>query len=333
MRQLLFVIGLLFSFTLIGAIGFRLTEGWDWLQCFYQSVIIMTTVGLSATSQSELRDATKAFIIVYLMFGVGIFTYCASQLGQHLVNLQLGGMLERRKMDQALARLKDHYVICGFGRMGREICRHLASRKKPFVVVDSDASCIEQECREQGWLFLIGDATDDETMLHAGIARAKALATVLPTDADNVYVVLTARLLNDKLQIIARASDEKAVDKLQRAGATRVVSPFTSGAMKIARFMLNPSIEDFLEVTDDQGSQLELAEILISQSSPYLGKKLMETDLRERGIMVIGIRRTSGERLMPPPGTAVMEVGDSLFAFGSSQAVNEMIAISAGSEE
>jgi voltage-gated potassium channel len=187
-------------------------------------------------------------------------------------------------------------------------------------------------CRDLGWLYLIGDATDDGILIRAGIRRAKSLATVLPTDADNVYVVLTSRLLNDKLQIIARAGDEKAVDKLQRAGATRVVSPFTSGAVKIARFMLNPSIEDFLEVTDDRGSQLELADIMISAQSPYVGKKLMETDLRERGIMVIGIRRANGERLMPPPGSAVIEAGDSLFAFGSSQAVNEMINVSSGAE-
>lgn len=332
MRQLTFVIFLLMSFILMGMIGFRLTEGWDWLQCLYEAVIIMTTVGLSSTSQTELNDYTKSFIIVYLMCGLGVFTYCASHLGQHLVNIQLRGLLERRKMDQAIARLNGHYVICGYGRMGREICRHLSSRNKPFVIIDSDLTRMEPECREFGWLFLHGDATDDELMLRAGIFRAKALATVLPTDADNVYVVLTARLLNDQLQIIARASDEKAVDKLQRAGATRVVSPFTSGAVKMARFMLNPSIEDFLEVTDKQGSQLELAEILVPDNSPYLGKMLMQSDLRDRGIMVIGIRRANGERLMPPPGTAVIQAGDSLFAFGSSQAVNEMISMSVAND-
>lgn len=332
MRQLLFVIVLLILFTMIGTFGFRITEGWDWLQCLYESVIIMTTVGLSATRQSELRDVTKAFIIVYLMCGVGIFTYSVSQFGQYFVNLQLRGILERRKMDRAIDRLTGHYVICGFGRMGREICRYLSSRGKPFVVIDSDPAKLEPECRDLGWLYLAGDATDDAILVHAGIHRAKSLATVLPTDADNVYVVLTARLLNDKLQIIARASDEKAVDKLQRAGATRVVSPFASGAVKIARFMLNPSIEDFLEVTDDRGSQLELAEVLISAQSPYIGRQLMETDLRDRGIMVIGIRRANGERLMPPSGGAVIQSGDSLFAFGSSQAVNDMIAVSSGVE-
>lgn len=332
MRKLLAIAGLLLGFLLLGAVSFRMTEGWDWLQCFYEAVIIMTTVGLSATSQADLNPSTKFFIICYLMVGIGIFTYCVSQLGQTLVNMQLRGYWERRAMDHAIRRLKDHYVVCGCDRMGTTICRYLHSRNKPFVVIDVDSDRLTSVCRENGWLYLAGDATDDEVLLMAGIMEAKALTTVLPTDADNVYVVLSARLLNDKLQIVARATDEKAVDKLERAGATRVVSPFSSGAVKIARFMLNPSVEDFFEVTDDHGSQLELADVQISASSPCVGKRLMDTDLRERGVMVLGIRRASGERLMPPPGTAVIEPGDCLFAFGSSQAVNEMIHWNVGSD-
>ncbi len=325
MRQLLLIVGLLFGFMLLGAVAFRITEGWDWLQCCYMAVIIMTTVGLSATAEQELQPATKLFIIVYLIFGIGIFTYCVSQLGQHLVNLQLRGYWERRTMDRAIRQLRGHFIVCGFGRMGNTICRYLHSRHKPFVVIDTNGEQLAAGCREHGWHYLAGDATNDEVLLTAGIMEAKALTTVLPTDADNVYVVLSARLLNDKLQIVARASDEKAVDKLERAGATRVVSPFSSGAVKIARFMLNPSVEDFFEINDDHGSQLELADVQISAGSPYVGKRLMDTDLREKGVMVVGIRRASGERLMPPSGTAVIAAGDCLFAFGSSQAVGEMI--------
>lgn len=331
MRKLFGIAALLVGFLVLGAICFRLTEGWDWLQCFYEAVIIMTTVGLSATSQAELNPWTKLFIICYLMVGVGIFTYCVSQLGQSLVNLQVRGYWEKRAMDHAIRKLKDHYIVCGFGRMGSTVCRYLHSRHKPFIVIDSDEKLIAA-CREKGWLYIMGDATHDEVLLTAGILEAKALTTVLPTDADNVYVVLSARLLNEKLQIVARAGDEKAVDKLERAGATRVVSPFSSGATKMARLMLNPSVEDFFEVTDDHGSELELADVQISSKSPCVGKRLMDTDLRDRGVMVVGIRRANGERLMPPPGTAVIEPGDCLFAFGSSQAVNDMIAANGAAE-
>lgn len=326
MRQIALVFAVLLLFTVIGAVGFRLCEGWEWLDCFYHAVIVMTTVGMSSSMQLSLRGATKLFIIGYLMVGVGIFTYSVSLIGQQVLNLQLRGFWERRRMDHAIDRLRGHYIVCGFGRMGQTICQYLHQRQRPFVIIDNNPQRFDATVRERGWLHLNGDATDDEVLARAGIVHAKSLASVLPTDADNVYVVLSARLLNERLQIIARAGDEKAVDKMQRAGASRVVSPFSSGAMKMARFMLNPSIEDFLEVTDDQGSQLEIADVQIAKDSRLVGKRLAETDLRERGVMIIGIRRNNGERLMPPPGSAVLEPGDSLFAFGSSAAVNAMIA-------
>ena len=170
----------------------------------------------------------------------------------------------------------------------------------------------------------MGDATDDAVLKRAGIERARSLASVLPTDADNVYVTLSARMLAPDLQIVARATEEKAVEKIQRAGATRVVSPFSSGAQKMARFMLTPSIEDFLEIADARGD-LELADVQITPESPYVGKRLQQTDLAKKGVMIIGIRRASGERLMPPPGSAEIQAGDWLFAFGSSDAVNSLI--------
>ena len=237
-------------------------------------------------------------------------------------------------MEKEIQKLRDHFIVCGFGRMGWTICEHLGERDKPFVVIDTDETALRAGCTGRNWRYVVGDASDDQVLMQAGIARAKALATVLPTDADNVYVALTARLLSNKLEIIARASDEAAALKLERAGANRVVSPYSTGAQKIARFMLNPNIEDFLEIADHKGQDLELADVQISADSPYVGKKLMETDLRELGVMVVGIRRRNGERLMPPPGNAVIETGDCLFAFGSTTAVNRMIGESGhGTEE
>jgi voltage-gated potassium channel len=326
MRRFAFPIILLAGFTLVGTIGFRLTEGWDWLQCLYEAVIIMTTVGLSATNQNDLNDSTKIFVICYLMCGVGVFTYCVSLLAQQVVSLHLRGLLERRKMDRAIKRFKDHYIICGYGRMGSTICQYLHSKNKQFVVIDRDAERIRPDATEYGWPFVQGDATHDQVLLEAGIQRAKALTSVLPTDADNLFVVLSARLLNSHLQIVARASDEKAIDKMMRAGATRVVSPFSSGAIKIARFMLSPNVEDFLEFNDQQGIQLELVDVQISEDSPYIGKRLMDTDLRDKGVMVVGIRRKNGERLMPPSGAVEIALGDCLFVFGAATAVNEMIS-------
>lgn len=322
MRQFSQIIVLLVGLMLVGTVGIHtLNEDVSWLEAGYLAVITLTTVGsrdVPSTPQGMV------FVIVYLIGGISIFTYCAFQLGQLIVNADLRKMWEKRRVDQAINRLNRHYIVCGVGRMGTSICEYFANRNQPFVVIDRDEEMLETLCKDRQWLGIHGDATDDEILLRAGIERAQALATVLPTDADNVYVVLSARLLSSSVQIVARASDAGAVQKLQRAGATRVISPFSSGATKMARLMLSPSIEDFLEITDEHGSDLELAEIQIQEESGYVGKQLLQTDLREQGIMVIGIKRSSGRHIIAPEGTTTIEHGDSLFAFGSPTAVNAL---------
>ncbi len=323
MKRAVVIVTLLLALIGVGTIGFHLTGDRPWLESVYLAVITLTTVGSRDGGQTP---AAMVFVMLYLVSGLSIFTYSAFQLGQFVINTEFRRMLERRRMERDIRKLEDHYIVCGMGRMGVTICEFLSQRRKPFVVIDTDAEHVEQVCRDRGWYAVEGDATDDSVLQAAGIERAQGLATVLATDADNVYVVLTARMLSTDLQIVARASDDKAVQKLERAGATRVISPFSSGAVKMARFMLSPSIEDFLEITDSGGSELELADIQIEAGSPYVGRQLMDTDLRDKGVMIIGIRRASGERLLPPSGSAVIHAGDSLFAFGSSDAVNSMIA-------
>ena len=323
LRRILTIVALLTTLTSVGAVGFHLTTGSGWLDSLYLAVITLTTLG---SRDAGDQTATKVFVMIYLVGGLSIFTYSAFQIGQMLVNASFRQLLERRRMEREIRKLAEHFIICGMGRMGRTICEFLAQRRHPFVVVDRDEELLEGYAREHGWHTLIGDATDDAVLRAAGIDRARGLATVLATDADNVYVVLSARMLSSDVQIVARASDEAAVTKLERAGATRVISPFSSGAVKMARFMLSPSVEDFLEITDQQGAELELADVQIAAGSEYVGKPLAETDLRQRGVMIIGIRRQNGEHLLPPPGSAVIQAGDSLFAFGSTDAVNSMIA-------
>ncbi len=323
MRNIFAIIALLLCLTVIGTVGLRIIEEAPWIDCLYMCVITLTTVGHEDVV--DLTDAGKLFIVVYLISCLGVFTYSAFQLGQWIVSAEVNSMLERRRMEKRIRDLNQHFIVCGIGRMGKTICEYLHGRSQPFVVIDTDQESLTENCKEHGWLYLHGDATDDDVLISAGIERAKSLASVLPTDADNVYVVLSARMLNSNVQIIARAEEETAMQKLERAGATRVISPFSSGAVKMARFMLNPSIEDFLEIADNRGTDLELADVQIPAGSPYVGKKLMETDLRDKGIMVIGIRRSDGERLLPPPGSAIIEVGDCLFAFGSANSIISMI--------
>src|SRR5262245_1097183 len=325
-RRLLLTVGLLVLITMTGTVGFKFfarNPDATWIDCLFMTVTTMTTVGYGEIV--DLGQGGRLFVVVFLMAGFAIFSYGVVEIGRWIFSAEMRVFLEKRRMDKELHKLRDHFIVCGFGRMGWTICEHLRERNRTFVVIDTDEAALRAGCAARNWLYVVGDASDDQVLTHAGISRAKALATVLPTDADNVYVALTARLLSSKIEIIARASDETATLKLERAGANRVVSPYSTGAQKIARFMLNPNIEDFLEIADHRGQDLELADVQVSSDSPYVGKKLMETDLRELGVMVVGIRRRNGERLMPPPGTAVIEAGDCLFAFGSTTAVNRMI--------
>lgn len=323
MRTLITTICLLFTLTTVGTVGFRVTGGHPWLECLYLAIITLTTVGSRDAGQST---GTMLFVIVYLVLGMGIFTFSAFQIGSWIVSADFQEMLEKRRMQKEISQLNGHSIVCGLGRMGQTICEYLAERNRPFVVVDRDEDHIVSICREKGWLHIIGDSTQDDVLQAVGVERASSLTTVLTTDGDNLFVVLSARMLNSELKIIARAAEEDSISKFERAGATRVVSPFSTGAVKMARFMLNPSIEDFIEIADSRGNDLELADIQLDDANPLVGRRLMDTDLRNRGVMVIGIRRASGDRLMPPPGDATLHAGDCLFVFGNAENVNSILA-------
>ncbi|MEZ6049359.1 MAG: potassium channel protein [Planctomycetaceae bacterium] len=322
MRQIITILMLLVSLTFVGAIGFHWTTDESWFNSVYYAVITVTTLGYQ--QPENFSNLGKLFVIVYLIVGLGVFSFSAFQLGQLIVSAQYMAYREQKRMEKRIAEMHNHFIICGCGRMGTTIARQMELRNQQFVILDYNQELLDETCKANGWAHLAGDATDDEILLKAGIQRARGLASVLPTDADNVYVVLSARMLMTDLQITARASNDKAVLKLERAGATRVVSPFSSGAQKMARFMLNPRVEDFLEIADTGGMEFELADVHIEQESPYIGLRLNQADLREKGAMVVGIRRANGERLMPPPGNAEIQLGDCLFVFGSSHAVSEL---------
>lgn len=328
MRRLATILGLLLALTAVGAVGIHGTTGRPWLESAYLAVITLTTLG-SRDVPEQGETGAMLFIMAYLLGGLGIVSYGAFQLGQNIVNAQFRGVWEQRRMHKAIAALSEHYVVCGQGRMGRAICEFLAQRRRPFVVIERDKERLDHVARPRGWLYVEGDATSDEVLRAAGIERAAALATALPTDADNVYVVMSAHLLAPQLYIVARASDDSAVVKLQRAGATRIISPIRAAGVKMARFMLTPNIEDFLDITDEHGSDLELVELEVSPESPYVGKMLAETDLRSRNLLVVGLRRRAGTSIMAPAPTTRVEAGDALFVFGRRETVNAIVEPSA----
>ena len=230
-------------------------------------------------------------------------------------------------MEKDIGQLANHFIVCGFGRMGETLCEYLESRRQPFVVIDDNPQLFDDKFRARHWKYLCGDASQDEVLQRAGVKHARGLTTVLPTDADNLYVVLSARLLCPKLQIVARASDDRASQKMTQAGATRVMNPLSSGAIRMARFMLSPSIENFVEVAESEGVDWEIADVQVPEKSALVGLRLSETGLRDSGIMLLGIRKASGQKIFPPPGNLLIERGDNMFAFGNSDSVAKLTAM------
>ncbi len=228
-------------------------------------------------------------------------------------------------MESRISKLKDHYIICGFGRIGHLICREFDSRPMPFVVVEQDPHLIERINRE-GYMYVEGDATDDETLQAAGIDLAKGLITAVTSDTDNVYITLTARGLNPKLFILARAGEEGSEKKLMRAGASKVISPYTIGASRMAQAILRPSVVDFIEIaTASENLELQIEEIRISPDSLLAGKALIDSGIRQSmGIIIVGIKQVDGQMLFNPPPTSVIEPNSVLITLGERPAINQL---------
>ena len=204
MKTVVTTLGLLLALTLLGMVGFQIVRDVSWLDALYLAVITLTTLG----SENPGVDApSKLFVIFYLITGLGIFTFSAFRFGSWIVSAEFQEVLKRRAMNQRINGLSNHSIVCGQGRMGLTICEYLSERNRPFVVVDTDETRVADICQDRNWPFVPGDATDDDVLMAAGIERASSLTSVLATDSDNLYVVVSARMLNSRLKIIARASD------------------------------------------------------------------------------------------------------------------------------
>jgi voltage-gated potassium channel len=322
MQQVLRTILILVLLLLTGMTGYSLIEGWAPLEALYMSVITLSTVGFKEVH--SLSSEGQLFTIAYLLVGLGVFLFEVAQFGEIIVRGQLREWLGKRRMDTRLRSMRNHFIVCGFGRFGRRLCEELEARKLPFVIVDKNPEALES-CREVGWPCVDGDATEDETLLNAGIEHARGLAAVLSTDAENLYTVLSARLLAREIRVLSRAATEKDAEKLKKAGVDQVVSLYATGATKMAQLLANPNVGDFMEVISSKGEQLDLAEVRIHAESSCFGKPLAESDLRERGIIVVGIRRADGDLQLLPGGTDVPGEGDYIIALGRAGAIADLI--------
>ena len=298
---------------LIGTAGFHFLEGWSWFDGFYMVVTTLTTIGYQETH--PLSHAGRVFNVFIILSGVALVFLSIGALTQALLEFELRSFFGKRKMERDISRLSDHYIICGAGRVGRSAARELARKPVPFLIIEQNEAKAARYNDE--WLTMIGDATQEQTLREARIERARGLVAATTTDATNLYIVLTARGLNPKLRIIARASEEDAEKHLLKAGADSVVSPYSFAGQRIAQSFLRPHVVSFLDTaTTHLGMDLEIDEIVIGRDSSFAGKTIETSRIRQdRGLIVLAIKRESGMRFKPAPDDRI-EPGDCLIAMG-----------------
>jgi voltage-gated potassium channel len=297
---------------------YLLEEDYSLFDSLYMTVITLTTVGYGEVH--PLSPQGKLFTIGLLLVGVLTFFYTVTELVRVVISGEVQELLGRRRMQRSLAGLSHHMIICGYGRMGRHVCREFSRQGLPFVIIDRRPELLRDFDVPHG-LALDGDATSDEVLKRAGVERARALVTVAASDADNLFITMSARLLNDKLFIVARAEGELAEEKLRRAGANRVVTPYAIGGAKVAMAVLRPAVVDFIELaTGSEHLDLQIEETLIQAGSALAGVTLHASRLRQDlGVIVVAIKKANGHLVANPPGDAVMEAGDTLIALGARQ--------------
>jgi voltage-gated potassium channel len=316
--------GFIFLLMAIGTFGYTLIEGWPVLDSLYMTIITLSTVGFGEIR--PLSPLGKFFTAGLILLGVGTLAYLATWTFEALIERRL---LHWRRVQMGIKRIRQHVIVCGYGRMGATVCTHLMQRGVPLVVVERDAALTER-LDQLGILHVMGDATDDSTLAGAGVERAMALAAVMPHDADNLFVTLTARKLNPELTIVTRASIDKNEPKMITAGANRVLNPYRNGGRLMVRQLLQPSVTEFIDVISGSEMKLSLEEVELQAASTLAGVTLREAPIRkEMDVIVVGVRRGEEMIFNPPPDHAP-QAGDVLVVLGRPENLRRLEKLAAG---
>jgi len=312
----LWLIAVAMAFVLAaGTIGLALIEGYPLFDAFYMTLFTVTTVGYSELR--PLSHAGRIFNSFIILFGVTVMFFAIGAMTQAIIQLELGDIFDKRRIRRMIDNLANHYIICGYGRVGRGAAQELRIAGAPFVVVERDPERAGQAVRE-GLLALTADSTRDETLHAAGVKRARGLIAALGTDADNLFVILSAKTLNPMLNLAARVSEEEAEQKLRRAGADAVIAPYAITGHRLAQALLRPHVSQFLDFTENS-PELDVAieQIRVSDASPLVSKSLQQAQLRrDLGVVVLAMRKSSGKMVFNPPADAAIEGGDYLIVMG-----------------
>ncbi|HLA43630.1 MAG TPA: potassium channel protein [Aggregatilineales bacterium] len=306
---------------LIGTSGYVIIEGWNVFDAFYMTVITVTTVGYGETR--ELNTDGRIFTIGLLIMAVTVLAYGLSSTVEYVVTGQVLSNIAETQRISMIRKMKRHFIVAGYGRVGAEVSAALRQEEVPFVVVDSRPDSLERATAD-GCLIVEGNSTEDEVLMEAGIEHARGVICATGSDATNVYIVLTARGLNSQLFIISRASDQSSEDKLLRAGADRVISPYILSGRRMANLAVRPFVVNFLDVTGSAGElEKTLEEIVVEEGSIIENRTIGEADLGNRtGALVLALYRSTGELLTNPRTETLLESGTRMIVLGTRDALD-----------
>ncbi len=308
---------------LMGTGGYMIFEGWAFDDALYMTIITLATVGYGEVHQ--VSDIGRMFTIILIVLGVGYFMYVAGLIVQFLVEDRVRVILGRRKLDKQIARLKNHYIICGYGRIGRVLAHYLTERYLNVVIIEKNQDR-QAAMDEDGILYLMGEATDENLLIRAGIKSARGLVTAVATDADNVFLTLIAKTLNPDIFIVARAIQNTAKKTLQAAGAAKIISPYDLGARRMAHAILRPTVIKFLELAfTDDSTDIQLEEIRVQSTSRLLNVQLKESGIRQQlDLIILTIKKADGTMIFNPKADTRIETDDTLVVVGMAKSVSTL---------
>ncbi|HEX2240417.1 MAG TPA: NAD-binding protein [Actinomycetota bacterium] len=301
-----------------GTVGYMVLEDWNFVDSLYMTVITLTTVGFLEVQ--PLDTGGRLFTISLLILGVTLVIVTLTLAAGSIAEGGLGERTRRRRMERRIAALKQHFVICAYGRVGRTVARELEAEGQPFVVIDRDDE-LEDDLLQDGVVYVIGDPTSETVLRNAGIYKAKGLVCAVDDDADNVFITLAARSLNPDLFIVARASETTSADRLYRAGADRVVSPYATSGRQMALLVTKPRVVDYIDLVAREMTPLRIEEILVEAQSDLEGRRLGDAAAAN---VVVAVRRDDGELIRNPEPDLILQAGDLLVLLGEKEALRAM---------
>lgn len=319
-KKLYIAIAMVLVVLLVGVGGYYYLENYSFVDSVFMTVITVATVGYREVN--ELDTGGKIFTSILIIFSIGTFAYAVSVITRYVIEGEFQTYFRHYRVNKEIQKLKNHVIVCGFGRNGKQACEQLRSGKEQFVAIEANPELVAKMREEDNILFIEGDATKDEVLIQAGIDHAKALITALPSDAANVFVVLTARDRNPRLKIISRASDDASEHKLKRAGADNVIMPDKIGGTHMAALVTKPDVLEFIDHITGR-INIRLEEILYSSLPDHMrGKSLRELEIRHKtGANIVGFKTADGDYIINPPADTVMMPDAKLFVLGTQEQV------------